>query len=247
MSEKILTGTVAPVPFGNKSIDGILGSDGLFYIAVPQIADAAKTSRNTASRDFKRLMGKDFKTSKMRTEFNTSVTLVVGLLEFERLLAKLDRSGNIHAQDFRDDLVGLSLHQLFCDAFGLKFGEEDRQEWLILRQESKELFWELARSVKGWVDSRICTAPEFTYYANAFDCLNQSLFGQKSKQIRESIGLDKSHSLTRDHFGRTALRNIGTVQGTAARKMAKDSTLKPIDAIKQAVEVNLIEISDFRI
>lgn len=60
---------VATVSIGNIEIEGLLLPDGNFAIA-PQIADLLLDNRNIASRDLKRLLGKDFKASKARTEFN---------------------------------------------------------------------------------------------------------------------------------------------------------------------------------
>jgi hypothetical protein len=142
----ILSAEVTEIAIGHIKISGLMDSEGNYYVGVPQLADMIEASRNTASRDFKRLMGKDFKTSKLKTQFNRGTTIGIELPEFEKLLAKLDRAGNVKAQSLRDELAGLSLHQLFSDAFGVKFDAEDRQQWLKVRQESKS-----AR--RTWTDS----------------------------------------------------------------------------------------------
>lgn len=49
---------------GLLEIDGLKSEDGSYFVGIPQVADLTKTSTNTASRDFKRLLGKGFKTSK---------------------------------------------------------------------------------------------------------------------------------------------------------------------------------------
>lgn len=130
----VVKAVVCEVFVGLKKIEGLMLPDGSYAVAIPQIADLFLDNRNTASRDLKRLMGADFKTSKVKTEFNKNITLAVDLKTFEIVVAKLDRKGNVNAQLFRDDLVGLSLHQLFCDAFGVKFEKEERQKWLVERQ-----------------------------------------------------------------------------------------------------------------
>lgn len=242
----IIKAQIAPVAIGHLTIEGLMGNDGNFYIAVPQISERFSVPQKNASRDIKALVGGDFQFLKAKTDLNPKAINVMSVLDFEKLVAKLDRAGNVPAQEFRDDLVGLSLHQLFCDAFGIKFEKEDRLNWLMLRQESKTLFWELASAVKRWMAGRYCGAPEFTYYKNAFDALNTGLFGMQSAKIRQELGLASDAALCRDSFGNRALTNIATVQGLAARMMAKDETLKPIDAVKRAVEVTLIEVQDFR-
>lgn len=130
----ILSAAVTEVPIGSVSIEGLLAEDNLFYVGVPQAAVMFESSTNTAARDFKRLMGKDFKTSKLKTEFNKNVTLGIPLKEFERLILELAIKGNKVAQEFSRMLIGLSLEQLFSDAFGLKFEKEERQQYLRHRQ-----------------------------------------------------------------------------------------------------------------
>jgi hypothetical protein len=105
----ILTAEVTTVQVGFYSLTGLMDSQGNFYVGIPQIADFVQTNRNTASRDFKRLMGKDFKTSKLKTVYNTNSINAISLKDFEILIAKLDRKGNVNAQEIRDQLVGLSL------------------------------------------------------------------------------------------------------------------------------------------
>ena len=125
---------VTNVQIGLIEVEGLMFPNGSFGIAIPQIADLVGTSKNTASRDFKRLMGEEFRPSKNSTELGNQKINSITINEFEQLLAKLDRAGNIKAQELRDLMVGLSLQQLWSDAFGLKFEKEERQQWVKLRQ-----------------------------------------------------------------------------------------------------------------
>jgi hypothetical protein len=61
----------------------------------------------------------------------------------------LDKKGNHAASKFVDVMLGLSLHQLFCDAFGLKFEKEDRQRWISSRLTTKVDFRELTDHLKA--------------------------------------------------------------------------------------------------
>ncbi len=161
-----------------------------------------------AVKDLKRLLGEGFKTSKTKTEFNKNTTLSISLPEFERVLAKLDRAGNVKAQAFRDGLVGLSLQQLFCDAFGVKFETEQRQEWLEERFKTKKDFRPLTAQLK----------------ANGFtENCEYGLFVHKMQQL---IGLENG---TRDLADLRKLKELDNIQTSLIAYM--ECGLKPYDAL----------------
>ena len=208
MSDDVKKALVAKVPFGTFEIDGLLFEDGSYGVAIPQISDLFMTNRNTASRDLKRLLGEGFKTSKTKTEFNKNTTLSISLMEFERVLAKLDRAGNVKAQAFRDGLVGLSLQQLFCDAFGVRFETEQRQEWLEERFKTKKDFRPLTAQLK----------------ANGFtENCEYGLFVHKMQQL---IGLENG---TRDLADLRKLKELDNIQTSLIAYM--ECGLKPYDAL----------------
>ena len=163
MSDLTEKAKVAPVQLTYYLvIEGLLLPDGTYAIAYPQIAemvitgdekkDGFRTSKSQFSKNINRLCGKGFKASKAKTEFNKNVTSVVTLEEFEVILAKLDRAGNLQAQHIRDELTGLGLHQSFADGFGI---ELDRKAYLTQRKEHKTQFqphftdWLKEDGVKG--------------------------------------------------------------------------------------------------
>lgn len=148
----ILHASVTTVQIGPVALEGLMNENGDFAIAVPQFADIIQTSRNTASRDLKRLMGEGSKTSiafeKWATPFNKRGVNVLTIADFERVLFEYAINGNAAAIALTRALVGLSLHQVFADAFGLKFEKEDRQRWLSERLESKHNFRPLTDQLK---------------------------------------------------------------------------------------------------
>jgi hypothetical protein len=150
--DKTVKAVVAIVDIGHHKIQGLMLPNGDFAIAVPQVAEMFGTSKNTASRDFKRLLGDGFRPSKTSTELGNQKINVINLAAFEQILTKLDRDGNIKAQSFRDDLTGLALYQLFCDAFGIKRDEIDRQNWLKERQDGKFYRRSLTDAVKHLIE-----------------------------------------------------------------------------------------------
>ena len=189
----IISAEVTTVQVGFYTLEGLMDEDGTFYIGIPQLADLVQTNRNTASRDFKRLMGEGFKTSKLKTIYNTRYINAISLKDFELLIAKLDRKGNVDAQEIRDQLVGLSLHQVFCDAFGVKFEKEERQEWLKLRQATKLDFKDLTSELKrhGFNEPH-----EYACFVKRFQDLVGIDSGTRDYQIREKLAeLIKTQSL----------------------------------------------------
>lgn len=213
----ILTAQIAKVPFGTVEIDGLMFEDGSYGIAVPQIAKLILPldSQNQGSQTFKRLMGKDFKTHKAKTNFNRNVTLYIELESFVPLLRKSAQAGNKLANVVIDQLVGLSLHQLFSDAFGVQFEKEDRQLWLVRRQLTKDTFWWFTDEIKVWLENReVKSSCPQVHYINSFKAMSIGLFGKSPKRIKEELGIFKGE-LNRDHFGRESLARIESVQRLA--------------------------------
>jgi len=143
---------VAPVKIGHIKIKGLMLPDGSFAIGVSQVASLFLIDSEQASRRFKALLGGDFQFDKAASELNPKAVNILTLPEFELLIQKLDRSGNIPAQEFRDSLTGLALHQLYCDAFGVKFEQQDRQLWLKERQDGKFYRRSLTDATKYLID-----------------------------------------------------------------------------------------------
>lgn len=134
-------------------------------------------------------MGNDFKTPKAKTEFNKNVTNVVSLEDFEIVIAKLDRAGSHKAQDFRDELIGLSLNQLWSDAFNVKFDTEERQQWLLSRQQSKITRRTLTNAIRDYVKnnkSDLSDNYQKFIYNNCTDAVNRLVFGRSAKKLKES-------------------------------------------------------------
>ena len=214
----IIHAKISSVKIGSLTIQGLLFSDGSFGVAIPQLVEQGLISVNGhkkyATQTIERLLGEPFNGHKVKVESYKNLINALTLVQFEKIMLKLDRAGDVKAQAFRDALVGLSLVQLFHDAFGLEFAAIDRQNWLKARMESKALFWELTDSIKQYHLSR-GVEPKFYHYSNAMDAINRGLFGKTAKEIRAELGV--TEGLTRDNFGDKALRWLTTVQETAAR------------------------------
>jgi hypothetical protein len=91
---------VASVEFGFTTIEGIMLPNGSYAIGVPQIATLIGTSKNTISRDLKRLLGDDFCPDKIVTELGNQKVNVVSLEVAEKLIFVLAQKGNSKAVRF---------------------------------------------------------------------------------------------------------------------------------------------------
>lgn len=231
----ILSAKVSQVPIGHSQIEGLLGSDGRFYIAVPQIAEQIQFPIKHAARDIKAMLGNDslFPIVKVKTSLNPKAVNAIPIECFEKVLVELTVKGNVQATVMLRALAGLSLHQLFCDAFDITFEKEDRQQWLKERMEATKLYKEASDCVAAWMASRSTSAPDYVYYANLGDAFNLCLFGKTSKQIREELEVK---GLIRDSFGENALKAIVHLETTAVHLWKQDPTVSPDKCVKRSAD-----------
>jgi hypothetical protein len=205
---------IAKVNIGNVEIEGLMLPDGNFGVAIPQISDIFLDTRNYGSQTLNRLMGKDFKTHKAKTDFNKNVTNYVTLLDFEKVVAHLDRAGNKKAQNFRDDLIGLSLNQLFSDAFNIKFEQQERQNWLKIRQQGKQIRRTLTDSIKDWLSVHHASDNEKRFiYATVTDMINLGIFNRKAQNLKVDWRCHNPRDLMNDN----ELRWVSEVEDLAMR------------------------------
>jgi hypothetical protein len=177
---------IAQVPVGNSSIEGLMAEDGTFGIAVPQLVSYNLVPPNRSLKQVKALYSIDISSHQWRTELNSKAVNVILLSDFERLLRKLDKAGNKQAEQMVDDLVGLSLHQLFSDAHKVKFEQEERQAYLIDRQCHREDFHP---KFTAWLKLDGCMGNGYAIEVNNFKRLLglpiESVNSYDSKQLRK--------------------------------------------------------------
>jgi hypothetical protein len=71
--------------------------DGTFAVSVQQVADVFSLFQTNATRDIKRLLGKDSPLFKVATELNSNATSVLTLEQFEKVVFELSLKGNLAA------------------------------------------------------------------------------------------------------------------------------------------------------
>ena len=136
----ILSATVTTVQIGPFNLQGLMDEDGGFAIAIPQMVDLNLVPPNRSAKQLKALVGIDLPSHKLKTDLNSKAINAITLDTFQSVIRALDKKGNPVAAGFVDAMLGLSLHQLFADAFGVKFEQEDRQRWLLTRFCTKKDF-----------------------------------------------------------------------------------------------------------
>jgi hypothetical protein len=228
---------IATVKIGHLEFEGLMLSDGTYGIGVPQVCSVFQTDKNQASRTIKSILGEAFQFDKWRSTLHPKAVNVLSLIDFEKLLRKLDRSGNLLAQTLVDSLIGLSLQQLFSDAFCVKFEQEERQKWLQDRGEGKIYRRTLTDSIKDYLlahpkeDSRL--------YPIVTDLIYLGIFNRRAAQLKT----DWDEKNPRDSMTSHELFLVAEVEALASRLIDYDH-LHPMSAAKQALRVLRIPVCD---
>lgn len=213
MNSEILTAEIAQIKVGGLEFQGLRLPDGCYGIALPQIAKLFSISIQNASRDFKALLGSDFQYIQAKTSLHPKAVKALALFDFESLTLELAFKGNTLAKDFARALIGLTLHQLYCDAFGVKFGAVERQEWLLTRFNTKLGFIALKQQLKQH-------GLKFSFEFGEFVGTMQSYVGLPNG-TRDTANLETLLKLEKIQIQLTELMESG-VKPTQALRKVKD-------------------------
>lgn len=236
MADNIIPSVVTQVPLGLTEIEGLLLEDGRFAVAVQQAAILFSVRQDNVQRSLKALLGKDFqfvKTRAKRAARQNRPENALLLLDFERFARHLDRKGNQQARELIDQLVGLSLTQLFSDAFNIKFEKQERQSYLIARAEGKTVRYSMTDAIKDWCDRNGVPDKTQGYCVYCSDALNVHLFGKTSAQLKEERKVLKSE-LLRDSMSSSELRLVERIEDRVSL-LVETMNIKPTDAINQVI------------
>lgn len=214
----ISTAIRAEVPFGERVIEGYLLPSELwtntnkFGVSKTQAALLAYPNHDRSQASVKYLQAVKSKVaqkfapqgiqvhSKIKTEGKKGDASRVDLLPLDSLVIFLKvckKLGSEDADVFIDDLVGLSLQQIFSDAFGFKFEQEDRQEWIKWRGKTRIDFHPvLTKSIEKNLN------PE-----------SGKEWGKYIWQFQDALGIESG---TRDKLPSEKLMELAIAQNTAA-------------------------------
>lgn len=177
---------IETISIGNIEIEGLLLPDGNFGISLQQLRQLAypSTSPTHALTELKSACGKGFQLTKVSTDISNNPQWVITIDQLNFCLTELAFKGHKEARSLVRLLSGLSLQQLFSDAFGIKFEQEQRQQWLKLRQSTKETFRPLTDELQkhgfkeGW---------EYGKFIHAFQLKLGIIDGTRDKQGNDKL------------------------------------------------------------
>ena len=226
---------VAQVSIGSIVFEGIMLPNGDFVITLSQLRDLAfpSTYQTHALRELKAACGKDFQLTKVSTEISNNPQWIVPIDQLNYCLTELAFRGHKESRDLVRVLSGLSLQQLFCDAFGQKFEAADRQARIAGEYTH--------RSLTDAIDSYVQRHPELPkktkdyIYATTLDNTYKALFGFSSKVLKVTRGVNN----LRDHMTMAEINAIDTVEGIAQRLIDIED-VSPIRAMLIASERALL-------
>jgi hypothetical protein len=237
MANNIITMTVAQVKHGNLEFEGLIDGDGEFYVALQQASILFSVPQNNAQRDFKALLGAGFQFVKIRAKRavrQNRAENALTLNDFEKVLFELTLKKNTQAVEMSRSLIGLSLTQLFSDAFDIKFEKEERQNYLKNRKHGKIVRRCMTDAIKDWCDRNNSPEKVQPYCTNCSDALNVHLFGKKSADLKIEKDVPKS-GLLRDYFDSEELRQIYRIEDRVSI-LSDAMNIKPTDAIKLVIK-----------
>jgi hypothetical protein len=224
---------VTTVPFLPTAIEGLLLPDGTFAVSISQVIARFSIPQKNASRDLKALLGAESGFPKVAWETTNAKINVLTLEQYGELRKQLAIRGNQAALAEVLALSGLSDQQLFSDAFGIKFEQADRLQWVKARAEGKVDRRTLTDAIQDYCLRNECKPTYCQWvYSNVTDIINRGLFGGTAKQL---ITKRQADSL-RDAFDATELRTLSHAEAHIMRLIDRRN-LKPEDAAKAAMEL----------
>jgi hypothetical protein len=229
---------IATVRIGHFEFEGLMLSDGTFYIGFSQLSSLNLVPPNRSLKQLEALYGIGFPShQKLKTVLNSAPINAIDLKDFQRLLRILDKKGVCAAEALVDQLSGLSLQQLFSDAFCIQFEKEERQQWLKDRQEGKEKRRTLTDSIKDYLISH--PHADRMLYPVVTDLIYLGIFNRRAAELK----VDWNETNPRDEMTRKELSYMAEVEALTSRLIDRDG-LHPLTAAIEALTRLIIPVCD---
>ena len=185
--------------------------DGSFGIGVSQVAEQFQLLQQNATRDIKRLLGEGSNLFQTKSELAKRAVNYLTLEQFEKVVFELSLKGNLKAQELTRDMIGLSLVQLAHDAFGIKYENEKRLQWMEFRALHKKQYH-----------------PLLTYWLKEDGCVEGKDYALKVIEFKRWAGLpsrvsvneydkEQLHKLNNAEVVYNAMRKAGMPHGEAIK------------------------------
>ena len=230
--------SIATVKIGHFEFEGLFSEDGQFGVSVTQLNDVLQFSgtQKHASQTLKRLLPDVLSgTQKWVCELNIRAVNVLLLNELERVIFELSVAGNVVATEMARELIGLSLVQLFSDAFGVKFELLERQEWKERRLAGMAVRRTLTDATQLYCDTEpVSDGYKAFIYSNMSDAINKGVFGKTAKQLCVERNVKKSD--LRNSHSVEELKSIADIENLAM-KLIDNKGYEPLSAVKMAVDL----------
>lgn len=181
---------VATVNYAGFEFSGLQMPDGSYGITASQAWEILKFSDlpKNASRDVKRLLGKDYQTFRIASELNPKKVNVILLKDFGLLVMKLAFRGNEFAQAIAEASVTTTIEQAFDIAFDNKRSLIEYQEKQKARVQGKVTRRNMTNVVRDYVKSHsddVSDNYKNFIYNNCTDRTYRLVFGRSAKQLKE--------------------------------------------------------------
>ena len=229
---------IATVRIGRLEFEGLMIANGTFYIGFSQLTLLNLVPPNRSLKQMEALYGIGFPShQKLKTVLNSAPINAIDLKDFQRLLRILDKKGVCAAEKLVDQLTGLSLQQLFSDAFCIQFEKEERQQWLKDRQDGKEKRRTLTDSIKDYLIAHPHVDKKL--YPIVTDLIYLGIFNRRAADLKS----DWNETNPRDEMTRKELLYVAEVEALTSRLIDRDG-LHPLTAAKEALTRLIIPVCD---
>lgn len=245
MTKQIKKAITIQIELGDRELNCLQLPNGDYAVAAFQILEffGIDNVQNNASRDVKRILGKDSDNVilSVKTDIRPRALPVLNLTQVGLVALQLAFKGNKEAQAYLVACQAESLERRIDLALGVIRQEQERNERFIARRDAvlQRHYW--VDTIKWYLDNHPELSDNYRkfIYPNVSDKLNKALFGKTAKQIRAELDMDKSEAV-RDCINPEYLPDIQFLEKYSATRVRQG--LNPYQAIDEALAFMQLEI-----